>query len=57
MRLADLVLIDPNVRYVPSNVKQHSKSRNSPFMNQELKGRVLMTIAQGRVVYENGGES
>ncbi len=55
--LADLVLIDPNARYVPCNVKQQSKSRNSPFMNQELKGRVLMTIAQGRVVYENGGES
>jgi dihydroorotase len=53
--LADLALIDPNDRYCPANVKQHSKSRNSPFMNQELKGRVLMTIAQGRVVFEKGG--
>ena len=53
--LADLVLVDPNIRYSPANVKLHSRSRNTPFMNQELKGRVLMTIAQGRVVYENGG--
>ena len=55
--LADLVLVDPNTRYVPSNVKQHSKSRNTPFMNQELQGRVLMTIAQGRVVYRYGSEA
>jgi dihydroorotase len=53
--LADLALVDPDARYCPAHVKQHSKSRNSPFMNQELKGRVLMTIAQGRVVFEKGG--
>ena len=55
--LADLVLVDPDARYIPANQKQHSKSRNSPFMIQELKGRVLMTIAQGRVVYESVGEA
>jgi len=54
--LADLVLVDPNARYCPAHVKQHSKSRNSPFMNQELKGHVLMTIAQGRVVFEKSGD-
>ena len=54
--LADLVLVDPSARYVPANVPRYSKSRNTPFMNQELKGRVLMTIAQGRVVYELRGE-
>ena len=53
--VADLVLIDPHARYIPANFPQYSKSRNSPFMQQELKGRVLMTIAQGRVVYEFGG--
>jgi len=54
-QVADLVLIDPQVRYIPANFPQYSRSRNSPFMQQELKGRVLMTIAQGRVVYEFGG--
>ena len=53
--LADLVLVDPNARYVPANFPQHSKSRNTPFMNQELKGRILMTVAQGRIVYDFGG--
>jgi dihydroorotase len=53
--LADLALVDPNLRYVPANVELHSKSKNTPFITKELKGRVLMTIARGHVIYECGG--
>ncbi len=55
--LADLILVDPGARYTPASTKQYSKSRNTPFMNRELKGRILATIAQGRIVYEYGGET
>lgn len=50
--LADLVLVDPEARYVisPSNIR--SKSKNSPFMNRELVGKVLMTVASGNVVFD-----
>jgi dihydroorotase len=52
---ADLVLVDPSARYVPAHFPHCSRSRNTPFMHQELKGRVLMTIVEGRIVYEFGG--
>ena len=28
-----------------------SKSKNTPFLGREVKGRVLLTLAQGCVVY------
>jgi dihydroorotase len=55
--IADLVLVDPNARYTSDSTPQYSKSRNTPFMNRELKGRILTTIAQGRIVYQYGGEA
>jgi dihydroorotase len=54
--LADLVLVDPDARYTPESTRQYSKSRNTPFMKKELRGRILTTIAQGRIVYQYGGE-
>jgi dihydroorotase-like cyclic amidohydrolase len=29
-----------------------SKSRNSPFLGEELIGRALLTLVDGRVVFE-----
>lgn len=50
--LADLVLVDPQARYrcEPSLIR--SKSQNTPFMNRELVGKVLMTLASGNVVFD-----
>jgi len=50
--LADLALVDPNAHYVVNPSLIRSKSRNTPFMNRELKGRVLMTIASGDIVFD-----
>jgi dihydroorotase len=50
--LAELVLVDPAARWRPADVALRTKSRNTPFMNRELTGRVLMTLAQGRVVFD-----
>lgn len=50
--LADLVLVDPNAQYPVTPSLIRSKSQNTPFMNRELKGRVLLTIASGAIVFD-----
>lgn len=46
---ADLVLIDTSAEIIPGDYA--SKSENSPFTGWSLKGKVMKTIASGRVVY------
>ncbi|MDO5717004.1 MAG: dihydroorotase [Tissierellia bacterium] len=48
---ADLVLLDPNQTYKYSFTV--SKSENTPLLGQELKGLVRMTMAGGKVLYNN----
>ncbi|MBN1609088.1 MAG: dihydroorotase [Polyangiaceae bacterium] len=50
--IAELTLFDPNERWRPAETGLRSKSRNTPFLNAELKGRVRMTWAQGRLVHD-----
>nr|PZN26743.1 MAG: hypothetical protein DIU78_06915 [Pseudomonadota bacterium] len=50
--VAELVLLDPEWRWTPRHTRLETKSKNSPFMDRELKGRVAMTLAAGRIVYE-----
>ena len=50
--LAEFALVDPELAWRPRQTQLQSKSRNTPFMNHELTGRVLMTIARGRVVFD-----
>lgn len=50
---ADLVLFDPDERYMVDPDKLHGKSKNTPFKGMELKGKVKMTILGGNVVYED----
>jgi len=51
---AELCLIDPEHRYVLDPARLRSKSRNTPFVGRELVGQVRMTMAAGRVVFEDG---
>ena len=53
-RPADIVIIDPNEEYTIDVSTFYSKARNCPYDGMKLKGRVKMTILDGRVVYENG---
>lgn len=46
---ADLVIIDPNETFTLTSSK--SKSINTPFLGQELTGKVKYTICNGGVVY------
>ena len=46
------MLVDPEARWVPAKTPLQSKSRNTPFLERELQGRVLMTLAGGDIVFE-----
>ena len=50
--LADVVLVDPSTPYLCTPSLIRSKSKNSPFMNRELVGKVLLTLASGNVVFD-----
>jgi dihydroorotase len=49
---ADLVIIDAGASWTADPASCISRGRNSPFAGRELSGRVLMTLHEGRVVYE-----
>ncbi len=48
---ADLVLIDTAAEVIPGNYA--SKASNTPFTGWSLKGKVVKTIASGKVVYSS----
>ena len=49
--MADITIFDPNERYTYTKDMIVSKSKNSPFIGKELKGKVKYTIVNGKVVY------
>jgi dihydroorotase len=49
---ADIVVLDPEARWVYDPAKGFSKSRNSPWAGQELTGRVRETFVGGRLVFD-----
>jgi dihydroorotase len=49
---ADITLIDPNMEWTVDPAKFISKSRNSPFAGRRLKGRAMLTIVAGEVVFD-----
>ncbi|TAL07651.1 MAG: dihydroorotase [Chloroflexota bacterium] len=49
---ADLVVFDRAERWHVSAESLASKGRNSPLLGRDLAGRVLLTVAGGRIAYE-----
>ncbi|NLH39631.1 MAG: dihydroorotase [Elusimicrobia bacterium] len=49
---ADISIINPSIEYVVD--KFYSKSVNSPFLSMKLKGKNMITMNNGKIVYENG---
>jgi dihydroorotase len=47
----DVVVIDPEKKWVYDPAKGFSKSRNSPWAGQPMQGRVVSTIVKGRLIY------
>ena len=50
-KIADITIFDPNQKYLYTKDSIVSKSKNSPFIGKELKGKVKYTIVDGRIVY------
>ena len=48
---ADLVIFNPDEKWTVTGFQ--SKSQNSPFLGEELTGKVKYTICQGEVVYKD----
>ena len=49
---ADLVVFDRSDRWTVTGDALASKGKNSPLLGMELGGRVLLTMAAGRIAYE-----
>ena len=50
--VADLAIIDPECSFTLDAGQIHSKSKNSPFLGTMLKGRNMLTMVGGRVVWK-----
>jgi len=49
---ADIVIFDPGRSWRVEASKLRSKSKNTPFDGWDLKGRIMLTLVGGRVVYD-----
>ncbi len=49
---ADVTIIDPDREWIVEEQELTSKSKNSPFIGWKLKGKVVMTIVAGQLVWE-----
>ncbi len=52
---ADLVIFDPDIAGRIDPAKFRSKSKNSPFENHPVEGRVLRTVVDGRSIFTHDG--
>ena len=50
---ADITIADISEKWIVSEDDFKSKSHNSPFIGEELTGRIKYTICDGRIVYSN----
>ena len=48
---ADVILIDPQEKWVVDPARLHGKSRNCVFKGRELIGKVKFTVCGGRIVW------
>lgn len=51
---ADITIIDTESEWVVEANNLKSKSKNTPFAGMKMKGRAVMTIVGGKIVYETG---
>jgi len=50
---ADVTIIDPNLEWVVDARAFASKGKNTPLAGSTLKGKVMATISEGRLVYKD----
>lgn len=49
---ADICVIDPNKEWIIDKRQLASRSRNTPYHNTPVKGKVIRTLIDGKVVYK-----
>jgi dihydroorotase len=52
--LANITILDPDQEWVVDSRNFASKGRNTPYDGYRLKGRIVATIAAGRMAYSDG---
>jgi len=52
-KVADITIIDPKAVYKIDSNLFASKGKNTPFDGKEVKGQVIYTIVNGRILYSN----
>jgi dihydroorotase len=50
--IADVTVIDPDLEWTVAPEKFLSKSRNTPFTGMRLRGRAVLTIVGGEIVFD-----
>ncbi|MFC1875257.1 dihydroorotase [Chloroflexota bacterium] len=50
---ADVTIFDPNLKWTVNTNKFISKGKNTPLDGKRLKGKVMATIYQGKLVYKD----
>jgi dihydroorotase len=50
---ADIVLADPEFAWVPHEAALQTKSRNTPFLKHRIVGRIQVTLAGGKIVFDS----
>jgi len=54
---ADLVVLDADARRTVDRSALRSKSNNTPFEGREIRGRVIVTMVGGRVVFDESARA
>lgn len=54
--IADITILDPDLKWTYSVSETKSKSKNSPFDNWEFQGAAVSTIVGGKIVYQRKSE-
>lgn len=51
-KVADITVFDPNKEYIYTEDMIVSRSKNTPYIGKKLKGQVMYTIVNGKIVYK-----
>jgi dihydroorotase len=54
---ADVTVFDPAAEWTVDPLRFLSKSRNTPFTGMALRGRPVLTLVGGRIVWDGRGEA
>ncbi|MEA1958693.1 MAG: dihydroorotase [Chloroflexota bacterium] len=52
---ADVVIFDPDAEWTVDPAQFASKGKNTPIAGERLKGRVMVTVCGGEIVYKDDG--